>query len=64
MARVTSIPDNWITAADVSRFFDCSERNVVRWINNGTLKPAGQVGKSFYFDYQDVQEACRSFKLR
>jgi hypothetical protein len=64
MARLTNIPENWVTAADVSRFFDCSERNVVRWINDGTLKPAGQVGKTYYFDYQDVREACSNFKLR
>jgi hypothetical protein len=64
MARLRNIPENWVTASDISRFFDCSERNVIRWINNGTLKPAGQVGKTFYFDYQDVREACSDFKLR
>ena len=50
--------------ADIARTFNTSERAVYRWINNGTLRPAGRIGKLYYFTLEEVQEACRSNKLR
>ena len=64
MARRAYVPEAHIMTADIARTFNTSERAVYRWINNGTLKPAGRIGKLYYFTLEEVQEACRSNKLR
>ena len=58
------ILENWISTADVARFFDASERAVYTWINNGTLRPVGQIGRQYYFTIEEVREACKENKLR
>ena len=57
-------PENYIMTADVARTFNTSERAVYRWINDGTLRPAGRIGKLYYFAFEEIQRACRDNKLR
>ena len=64
MAGEAYMPEKYIMTADVARTFNTSERAVYRWINDGTLKPAGRIGKLYYFTHEEVQRACRENKLR
>lgn len=63
MAKNT-ILKNWISTADVARFFDVSERAVYNWINTGLLPSVGKIGRQYYFAVEDVQKACKENKLR
>ncbi len=64
MAKKPTIPDQWFMTSDIALFFDVSERKVYDWINNGTLPPAGRIGRQYYFAIEDIREACKGNKLR
>jgi len=64
MAKEAFDPAVHLMTSDVAKTFNTSERAVFRWINDGTLVPAGQVGKLFYFTADEMQRACRANKLR
>lgn len=64
MTEETYVPERHVMTADVAKTFNTSERAVYRWINDGTLKPAGRIGKLYYFEIEEIQRACRDNKLR
>jgi excisionase family DNA binding protein len=39
---------------DVCRLFPCSRRTVYRWMADGVLRPAGKVGREFFFAKREV----------
>ena len=57
MAKKTSVTENWISTADVARFFDVSERAVYNWMNTGLLPSVGKIGRQHYLAVEDVKKA-------
>lgn len=46
--------DDYLSTADLERYFGCSARTIYRWIAEEGLEPDDEIGREFYFEKRTV----------